>query len=80
MGWISSVKPVVDRHVGEFDQRVDELLAGAAELDGVIEPAEDARSVFHRFLVADLRIVRTQIGDFCPLVMRSDLERAARTR
>ena len=71
---------VEDRDAGPLRQLADTLLTGAAVFDGVVHPSEDPRRVLERFLVADLRAGRIEIGDVRPLVVAGDLERAARAR
>jgi hypothetical protein len=73
-------QPVVDGHVGEIDELVDDGLPGPAVFDGVVEASQDARRVAHRLLVANLRLMGTQERDVCALVVRGDLEGAARAR
>ena len=51
---------VPDRHAGELGELLDDLLAEAAVLDAVEDPAEDAGRVLHRLLVADLRPARAR--------------------
>ena len=46
---------VVDGDAGVLGQHLDVDLTVAAELDGVVHPAEDPRRVGHRLLVAQLR-------------------------
>ena len=73
-------QPVEDRHAGVFRQVLDRLLRIAAEFDGVVHATEHARGVLDRFLVADLRSGRIEIGDMGALVVAGDLECAARPR
>ena len=47
----------------------------AAELDGVVHPAEHAGGVGDRLLVAELRAGRVEVGDVRALVVGRDLER-----
>jgi hypothetical protein len=68
---------VPDRDAAEQRQRLDQLLLGAAVLDAVVHPAQHARGVLHRLLVADLRAARVQVGDVGALVVGGHLERAA---
>ena len=69
---------VPDRHAGELGELVDDLLAVAAVLDRVVDPAEHAGRVLHRLLVADLGPARAEVGHVRALVVRRDLERDAR--
>ena len=67
-------EPVVDRHAGIPRQRLDDLVARAAELDAVVEAAEDPRGVLGRLLVAELAAVRVEVGQLGAEVVGRDLE------
>ena len=69
---------VIDRHAGMGGQLLGDRLTEASIFDAVIEAAEHARGVLHRFLVADLRAGRAEIGDVRALVVSGDLEAGAR--
>ena len=69
---------VVDRHAGVLGQDLDELLREAAVLDRVVHAPEHPGGVLHRFLVADLRSLGTEVGHVRALVVGRHLERAAR--
>ena len=71
---------VVHGHPRGPRQLLDVLLPEPAELDRVIHPPEDAGGVPDRFLVADLRSRRVQIGDVGSLVVGRHLEGAAGAR
>ena len=67
-------EPVPHRHSGVGPQRLHRLLRGPAVFDPVEHPAEHPGGVLHRLLVAELRILRPQVGDMGTLVVRSHLE------
>src|SRR5690606_27779673 len=67
-------QPVIDGDARPLRKNLDLLLRKAAILYGVIQPAQHARSVFHRLLLADLRSGWAEIGDMRALVMGRDLE------
>jgi len=71
-------QPVPDRNARVAGKLLDDLLAEAAVLDAVVEPAEYASRVLHRFLVPDLGPARPEIGDVGALVVGRHLERHAR--
>ncbi len=71
-------QPVEHRHPGVLRERLDVLLGRPAVLDRVVHPAEHAGGVLHRLLVPDLRRRRVDVGDVGALVVRRDLEGAAR--
>ena len=66
---------VPDRDAGVPSEILDDLLGEAAVLDPVVDPAQDARRVLHRFLVPDLRAARAEVRDMGALVVCGDLER-----
>ena len=71
---------VVHRHAAEAGQDLDVLLGVAAELDGVVQPAQHPRGVLHRLFVTDLRPRWTQVGDISALVVGCHFKGAARAR
>ena len=68
-------EPVPDRDAGEVGEGLDGLLGESAVLDAVEHAAEHPRGVFDRLLVAELGVVRAEVGDVSALVVRGDLER-----
>ena len=68
---------VVDRDAGILRQDLDQVLREAAVLDRVVHPPEHPGGVLHRFLVADLRSLGSEVGHVRALIVGRHLERAA---
>ena len=68
-------KSVPNGNAGMLREQLDCLLLEAAELDAVIEAAEDLRGVLKGFLLAHLAVGKE--GHVRALIIGSDLERAA---
>src|SRR5436190_7925971 len=71
-------EPVVHRHAGKLAELFDHVLAKPTVFDRVEHSTQDARSVFDRLLLPDLRAVRSQVSHMCALVVRGHLKGAAR--
>ena len=67
-------EPVPHRHAGERAEYLRRLLGKTAEFDTVEHPAEYPGRVLDRLLVAEMGVLRTEIGNVPALVMRRDLE------
>ena len=65
---------VVDRHAGPARERLGVVLVEAAELDGVVDAAEDPRGVLDGLLLADVAAARTEVRDVRALVVGGHLE------
>ena len=70
-------QPVPHRHARELGQSLDVLLLLAAELDAVVEAAQDPGGVRHRLFVPHLRARGVQVGHLGSLVVGGHLEGAA---
>ena len=78
VGWNSSVSPFHTGTPAYLPRSSTTSWCEAPVLDPVVHPAEDARGVLHRFLVADLRAIGPEVRDVGALVVGGDLERRAR--
>ena len=51
-----------------------------SELNAVVHSSEDASGILHRFLVPQLCLTGTHVGDVRPLIMRGHLKGGPRAR
>ena len=78
VGWYSSVRPFHTGTPAYWASCSTSSWAEAAILDPVVEAAEHAGGVLHRFLVPDLRALRAEVGHVRALIVGGHLEGAAR--
>lgn len=73
-------KAIPHGHARILGERFDDLLPIAAVFDAVEHAPEHARGVLDRFLIADLRTRRVEIGNRHAQIVAGYLERTTRTR
>ncbi len=73
-------QPVIDRHARILRQLLHNVLAKAAIFDRVVDPAQNPRGIFDRFLVADMRTRGPKIRHPRALIIGRDLKANAGPR